>query len=41
MEMTPDCRENERESGINTPLLILLVWQQLEELWLTNDFELT
>ena len=40
MEMTRDCRENGRESGINTPLLILLVWQQLEELWLTNDFEL-
>ena len=31
----------ERESGINTPFLILSVWQQLEELWLTNDFELT
>ena len=25
MEMTRDCRENERESGINTPFLILLV----------------
>ena len=25
MEMTRDCRENERKSGINTPFLILSV----------------